>query len=93
MSTFKRNFVIQIPDDIRGDFADVAAGANTDDTKYAAQVIKELSKLKPEYALRWVACIPLEWYKRGPGRPSTATRKTDALAPTSGPQLAAKDVA
>lgn len=67
----KLQLTLQIPKEVRERLEEVSEGANSDTTKFAAQVLGEISKLKPEYALRWIQHIPLEYYRRGPGRPQS----------------------
>ncbi len=66
----KRNFILQIEDTVREDLQAVAQGGHMDDTKYAAVWMKELSTLKPEFALKVLGLIPPEWKHRRPGRPT-----------------------
>ncbi len=80
----RKNFIIQLSDDVREDFRKVAEeGGHMDDTKYAAVWINELATLKPEFALKVLGLIPPEWKHRRPGRPTgsrSADRKDGALA-------------
>lgn len=86
----KKPFTLQIEDQVRSDLASVAQAAHMDDTKFAAVWVRELSLLKPEFALKALGLIPDEWKKRRPGRPSSTTTRADSAAVD---QLAAKDVA
>ena len=66
----KRNFIIQMHDNVRSDLEKVAAAAHMDETKFIAVWAEELSTLKPEFALKALGLIPPEWKQRRPGRPS-----------------------
>lgn len=68
---------------MRSDLEDVAKGAHVSDTQYAGMWIRELSQLKPEFALKALGLIPPEWKHRRPGRPTgsrTTNRQDGALA-------------
>lgn len=88
----RRNFIIQIDDEVRDDLRRVAEGGHMDDTKYAAVWIKELSTIRPEFALKVLGLIPAEWKHRRPGRPAGATTpdRKDGTVPK---ENVAKDVA
>jgi len=79
----RKPFTIQLDEETRQNFDAVAHAAHTDDTKYAAQWISELSTLKPEFALKALGLIPPEWKHRRPGRPTgsqTTSRKDGTVA-------------
>lgn len=78
----KKPFTIQLDPEQRENLTAVAKAAHTDETKYAATWIAEISTLKPEYALKALGLIPPEWKHRRPGRPSGSTttdRKVDQV--------------
>lgn len=91
MSTnrYKRNFIIQLSDDDRASFQAFADGAHMEDTKLAAVWIRELSRVRPEFALKVLGLIPDEWKHRRPGRPPSTARASNVNTP----QLPAQDVA
>lgn len=88
----RRNFIIQIDDEIRDDLRRVAEGGHMDDTKYAAVWIKELSTIRPEFALKVLGLIPPEWKHRRPGRPAGST-SSDRKEGTLPKEDVTKDVA
>lgn len=88
MPRFKRNFIIQLSDESRSNLEAVAKAAHTTDNKYIAQWAEELATVRPEFALKVLGLIPLEWKKRSVGRPPS-TNRTDR----NDGQLTAQDVA
>ena len=73
----KKPFTLQLSEPVRDDFEKVAEAAGLDDTKYAAVWIQELAKVKPEFALKVLGLIPLDWKKRRPGRPPSTASTPD----------------
>ena len=48
---------------------------------YGTTIMSRLADLKPEFALHALTAIPKEYFRAGPGRPSTSTSRTNADSP------------
>lgn len=60
---------VYLDDAVKADFELVSGGAHLRGTRYAALLINEVSKVKPEFALQILTMIPPKWKKRKATRP------------------------
>lgn len=86
----KKQYGTYLPKDTIADFEQMC-GDSMEPTRYLAAWVTELSKVRPEFALKVLGIIPPEWKKRSVGRPPSSTRAADNVVP--GPQVSAQDVA
>lgn len=69
----KKPVTLFVDANVLADLETVACGTHhLDGKKYGALALSRLSQLKPEFALEALTSIPREYFKRGPGRPSSA---------------------
>lgn len=63
-------FPVRLEPESITDLEGVAKGGNMSPNLYATVWLEELSKLKPEFALKALGLIPADWKHRRPGRPT-----------------------
>lgn len=63
---------LSVPDSVPANLEAVAAHNHLDASKYAALIVSKFSDLRPEHGLDALAAIPKEYFRRGPGRPTTS---------------------
>lgn len=78
-------FTIQLPKGTREKLETIAGIYGMRDTAYAVTILTRLADLKPEFALRPITDIPVDYFRPRPGRPPSGTRRPDTNAdqPTS----------
>jgi hypothetical protein len=81
----KKPFTVRVEESSLSSLEKVAATYGMEATTYGATIIARFADLKPEFALHALTAIPKEYFRAGPGRPSTAASRTN----TDSPQLTA----
>ena len=69
----KKGFNIRVEESTIDHLSEIGTYAGMDKNAYAAMVLNTFARLRPEHALDAIPSIPKQYFRRGPGRPTTAT--------------------